>query len=120
MASCCFLGADLHAGGMKLPVWKTSHRIYATMKNGKEVIGLQGHYGCSAATVLLLFRIAGDGQINIEYQLSGHQFASLHEYGLSFSLAPDVDHVRWKRKGLYSWYPQGENRKGQRNRLPLP
>lgn len=101
-------GADLHAGGIKLPAWRTSRRVYAAMENGRAVIGLQGHYG-EQVEMLLLFRIAGDGQINIEYQLRNHRLPeNLYELGISFPLAQDVDRISWKRKGLYSWYPREE------------
>ena len=101
-------GIDLHAGGMRLPEWRTSRQVYAAMENGRAVIGLQGHYG-ELVRMLLLFRIGGDGQVHIDYQIrEGRLPENLYELGLSIPLAPDADRVCWKRKGLYSWYPPEE------------
>ena len=52
--------------------------------------------------------IAPEGKITFDYSTSGELNGYLRESGLKFYLADAIDHLQWKRKGYWSYYPEDD------------
>ena len=50
--------------------------------------------------------IAPEGKITFDYTTTGEPNGYLRESGLKFYLADAVEHLQWKRKGYWSYYPE--------------
>lgn len=85
--------------------WKKQSFTYARKDNGVEV-ALAGYYGNVLTDIHI--SIASNGKMKVNYLASGLPNGYLRETGLSFYLPERLDHLRWQRKGQWSWYPEGD------------
>lgn len=53
-------------------------------------------------------KVTPDGQLDMNYLTSGAPNGFLRETGLNFYLSDAVQHLDWKRKGYWNYYPEGE------------
>jgi len=51
--------------------------------------------------------ITSDGKMIFDYTTAGEPTGYLRETGLKFYLDDAIDHLQWKRKGYWSYYPTG-------------
>lgn len=76
-------------------------------KRGSDVLVLlSGSYRDVRTDIRLL--ISPEGKMQIDYLTDGQPNGFLRETGLSFYLPETLDHLNWKRKGYWSYYPDGE------------
>jgi hypothetical protein len=52
--------------------------------------------------------IAPEGKITFDYATDNEPNGYLRESGLKFVLADAIEHLQWKRKGYWSYYPENE------------
>lgn len=60
------------------------------------------------ASVEFQIKVASNGELSIDYQTAGVPNGYLRETGLAFHLPASVNHLNWKRKGYWNYYPEGE------------
>ena len=84
--------------------WKKQSLTY-TRKEGTVEVALSGSY--KDVQTDLLIRISADGEMNVSYVVAGQPNGYLRETGLSFYLPERLDYLQWKRKGMWSCYPEG-------------
>lgn len=83
--------------------WKKKSFTYGKKKECVEV-ALTGFYQNVLADIQIL--ISPEGKMSVSYLTSGEPNGYLRETGLSFHLPEQTDHLAWKRKGYWSYYPQ--------------
>jgi hypothetical protein len=101
-----------------LPAW-TLQQVSATNEGNEAVVRLQGNYG--AAEVDFEMRVDGTGLMTTKYHLDAFPYAAptahprpwndshfggFSEVGVTFILTNGVDRLAWRRKGLWSVYPE--------------
>ncbi len=79
---------------------------YTEKENGTVKVALVGSY----LGVVAEFdnSISPKGKLSVNYQTSGVPNGFLRETGLSFDLSDAIQHLDWKRKGYWNYYPEGE------------
>jgi len=112
------LATDKGRSTVDLPAW-TLKQVSATNDGNEAVVRLSGNYG--PANVDFELRIDGAGLITTKYHLAAFPFAppeahprpwndshfgGFSEVGVSFILTNGVDRLAWRRKGLWSVYPE--------------
>lgn len=101
-------GAEVRKSAQKFRTsdgdWKKQSLTYIRKGDAVEVV-LAGSY--KQVQTDMIIRISSDGKMNISYQVAGQPNGYLRETGLSFYLSDRLDYLRWKRKGLWSYYPEG-------------
>ena len=95
--------------------WKKSNLNYAQINENIEV-SLSGTYKNIQTDMQIL--ISPDGRMRISYMTNGEPNGYLREAGLTFHLADSINHLTWKRKGMWSYYPQ-EAMAGNEGNTPL-
>lgn len=100
-------GAEVRKSASKFTTsdadWKKTSLTYEQKKEGIEV-SLTGYYQTVLADIRIL--ISPEGKMNVSYFTSGQPNGYLRETGLTFYLPEQMDHLVWKRKGYWSYYPQ--------------
>ena len=84
--------------------WKKQSLTY-TRKEGAVEVALSGFYQDVQTDILI--RISPAGEMNVSYVVAGQPNGYLRETGLSFYLPERLDYLQWKRKGMWSCYPEG-------------
>lgn len=85
--------------------WKMTSFDYR--QQDKEVsVYLSGSY--QEVKVDFHIRITAVGEISVSYKAVGIPNGFLRESGISFYLPENLDHLEWKRKGYWNYYPDGE------------
>jgi hypothetical protein len=112
------LATDKGHSTVDLPAWSLK-QLSATNEGNEAVVRLSGNYG--PAGVDFELHIDGAGLITTKYQLGAFPFAppeahprpwndshfgGFSEVGVTFVLANGVDRLAWRRKGLWSVYPE--------------
>lgn len=100
-------GAEVRKSAKKFQTfeadWKKQRLTY-TRKEGTVEVALSGSY--KEVQVDLLVRIAANGEMNVNYWVAGQPNGYLRETGLSFHVPERLDYLRWKRRGMWSCYPE--------------
>ena len=86
--------------------WKKTSFSYTEKENGTVKVALVGSYLGVVAEFDIL--ISPKGELSVNYQTSGVPNGFLRETGLSFYLSDAIQHLDWKRKGYWNYYPEGE------------
>lgn len=86
--------------------WKKTSFSYTEKENGTVKVALVGSYRGVVAEFDIL--ISPKGELSVNYQTSGVPNGFLRETGLSFYLSDAIQHLDWKRKGYWNYYPEGE------------
>ena len=84
--------------------WRKQSLTYIR-KEGVVEVALSGFY--KDVQTDMLIRISADGEMNVSYRVAGQPNGYLRETGLSFYLPERLDYLQWKRKGMWSCYPEG-------------
>lgn len=84
--------------------WKKTSFDYREQKDGVCVV-LAGKY--REVAVEFQIKIAPTGQLDIDYLVQEVPNGFLREEGLAFYLTNKVEHLDWKRKGYWNYYPDG-------------
>ncbi|GHT43585.1 hypothetical protein FACS189438_1070 [Bacteroidia bacterium] len=74
-----------------------------SQKNGQVEIALSGTY--RQVAIDFLIHISPDGQLQADYYTTGETNGLLREAGLKFNLPGTISHLKWHRKGYWSYYP---------------
>ena len=82
--------------------WQKTAFTYQ-QKEGHVYVALAGSYGNIRMDIQV--DISSEGKITFDYTTSGELNGYLRESGLKFHLADAIDHLQWKRKGYWSYYP---------------
>ena len=82
--------------------WKKSSLNY-TQKEGRVEVSLVGTY--QDIQLDMEFLITPDGRLAINYKTEGEPNGYLRETGIAFHLSDAIDHLKWKRRGMWSCYP---------------
>ena len=82
--------------------WKKSSLNYAQKENQVEV-SLTGSY--KDIQLDMQFLITSDSRLTINYKTAGEPNGYLRETGIAFHLSDAIDHLKWKRRGMWSCYP---------------
>lgn len=85
--------------------WKKRSFSYKQQEDGVH-IALSGTYKGVIADFNM--KVSPNGELSINYQTSGIPNGFLRETGLSFHLPEAIQHLNWKRKGYWNYYPDGE------------
>jgi hypothetical protein len=72
--------------------------------NERVEITLSGLY--RQVTVKFLIHISPGGQLQVDYLTSGEPRGPLREVGVKFQLPETIRHLKWKREGYWSYYPE--------------
>lgn len=64
------------------------------------------HAVCKNIPVRFLITIYAEGKMSIEYEAEGVPNGYLREAGVCFYLPERLDHLAWKRRGYWSYYPE--------------
>ena len=75
-------------------------------KDGHVMVTIAGVY--VSIRIEIQVDIAPEGIITFNYATNGEQNGYLRESGLKFHLADAIDHLQWKRKGYWSYYPEND------------
>ncbi len=85
--------------------WKKMGFTY-TEKDGNVQVKLSGTYGTVFMDISMI--ITSDGKLEFNYMTKGEPNGYLRESGLKFYLSDALDHLQWKRKGYWNYYPENE------------
>ena len=85
--------------------WKLASFRY-DRKDEEVSIYVSGTYG--KANVDFHIRITPQGTMSISYWTKGFPNGYLRESGVSFHLSDELQHLQWKRRGYWNYYPEGE------------
>lgn len=95
--------------------WKKSS--FTLNNDGKNVkVALAGSYEDIKINIEII--IEPSGEMTIQYLTDGEYNGWLRESGLKFHLADNFSNLSWKRKGYWSYYPEG-NFAGNEGNTPL-
>lgn len=95
--------------------WQMSNVFYEK-KDGKVNVSLAGSYKDIRVDMQII--ISSDRRMRINYQTEGEPNGYLRESGLSFHIGEAADYLSWKRKGLWSCYPD-DAMAGNEGKTPL-
>jgi len=84
--------------------WKKTEFTYR-QKDGHVLINVKGTY--NYIRMEMQIDVASDGKMLFDYTTEGEPNGYLREAGLKFYLDDSIDHLQWKRKGYWSYYPAG-------------
>lgn len=84
--------------------WKLKDIRYTENSHCTEVIVI-GQY--KEVAMDFHFYIYPNGSMKISYIANGHPNGFLRETGLAFLLPDQFDQLKWNRKGMWSYYPEG-------------
>lgn len=68
------------------------------------IVKVAGHYDQAAGVYLLRFDVAGN--LTVDYAFKFQTEVNPREIGILFDVARECDRLSWKRKGLWTAYPQ--------------
>lgn len=85
--------------------WRKTAFSYRQQKDGVYVL-LSGTY--QGVQVDFDIKVTPAGELCVSYRTSGVPNGFLRETGLSFHLSDALQHLDWKRKGYWNYYPEGE------------
>lgn len=85
--------------------WNKTSFGYSQQKDGVYV-ALSGTY--KGVNVDFNIKVTPVGELSVNYQTSGVPNGFLRETGLSFYLSEALQHLDWKRKGYWNYYPEGD------------
>jgi hypothetical protein len=85
--------------------WKKTNFAYLP-KEGHVEVSIAGVYGNIRLDIQI--DIAPEGTITFDYATDGEPNGYLRESGLKFYLANTIEHLQWKRKGYWSYYPEND------------
>ena len=112
------VATDQGKSTVDLPPWSLQ-QITAAQEGNEAVVSITGNYGPAAVDFEL--RVDGTGLITTKYHLgafpftpptahprpwNNSHFGGFSEVGVSFLLTNGVDRLAWRRKGLWSVYPE--------------
>ena len=82
--------------------WQKTDFAYQ-QREGKVWVAIAGVYG--EISIDIQVEIAPEGKITFDYTTGGEPNGYLRETGLKFYLSDAIEHLQWKRKGYWSYYP---------------
>ena len=85
--------------------WKKTKFDYR-QEGGHVWVTIAGVYGNINMNIQI--DIAPEGKMTFDYAVNGEPNGYLRESGLKFYLADSIEHLRWKRKGYWSYYPEND------------
>jgi len=85
--------------------WKKTKFDYL-QKDNHAGINIAGVYG--NININIQVDITSEGKMTFDYTASGEPNGYLRESGLKFYLPDAIDHLQWKRKGYWSYYPKND------------
>jgi hypothetical protein len=85
--------------------WKKTD-FACLQKNGHVWVTIAGVYG--TVRIDMQVDIAPEGKITFDYATGGELNGYLRESGLKFYLADAIEHLQWKRKGYWGYYPEND------------
>ncbi len=85
--------------------WKKTDFSYQ-QKNDHVWVTIAGTYG--NVHIEIQVDITPEGKLTFKYVTSGEPNGYLRESGLKFYLADAIEHLQWKRKGYWNYYPSNE------------
>ncbi|GHT72029.1 hypothetical protein AGMMS50239_41360 [Bacteroidia bacterium] len=83
--------------------WQKKDLSYR-QKNGQVEITLSGTY--RQVAIDFQIQIFPNGQMQVNYYTVGEPNGYLREAGLKFYLPETIRHLKWQRKGYWSYYPE--------------
>ncbi len=92
-----FLSADVD--------WKKTGFTY-TEKDGQVQVKLSGTYDFVSVDIDIM--ISAEGKLEFNYTTRGEPNGYVRESGLRFHLSDALDHLAWKRKGYWNFYPENQ------------
>lgn len=102
-------GPFLHVTGLVLGRWVPDPECGLQVFEEEEYVCvlLEGRYTCGVK-VRFHIKIAQDGHLTVSYEIleETEKNSGLSEVGISFEIAEDMERISWKRKGMYSVYPE--------------
>lgn len=111
-------GPHLHMTGLALAPWKLADMRYENLTKC-TVIYVHGNYGRVAVTYRIAFDRRGvmvtdytiddmpfNSPHNQAFNECGHDVGGYEEVGLAFDIPAQLDSLSWKRRGMWSVYPQ--------------
>ena len=85
--------------------WKKTDFTYY-QKDGHIWVTIAGTYGNIRMDIQV--DIAPEGKMTFDYAVRGEPNGYLRESGLKFYLAGAIEHLQWKRKGYWNYYPAND------------
>jgi len=85
--------------------WKKTGFTYR-QKDSHVSVNITGTYGNVQADIRV--DITPEGKMTFDYTTTGEPNGFLRESGLKFYLSDAFEHLRWKRKGYWSYYPEND------------
>ena len=102
-------GAEIRGGARQYissdSDWKKTDFAYQK-KDGHVWVTISGFYGNIRFDIQV--DIAPEGKITFDYATNGETNGYLRESGLKFYLTDAIDHLQWKRKGYWGYYPEND------------
>ena len=111
-------GPALHLTGLPLPPWE-AESVDARMDDSKASVRICGHYG--DIRVCFDLAVGGSGRMDVSCRLADMPYASprklamrigddtdaggYEEFGIRFTVSKDMQELFWKKKGLWSVFP---------------
>ena len=102
-------GAEVRGGARRFlssdADWKKTSFLYSE-KDGHVWVDIAGYYGNVHMDIQV--DISSEGKLSFNYVTGSEPNGYLREAGLRFHLSDAFDHLQWKRKGYWNYYPADE------------
>ena len=102
-------GAEVRGGARRYlssdADWKKTNFAYR-LKDSQAWVTITGAYGNVQVEIQVV--ISPEGILTFDYSTVGESNGYLRESGLRFYLSDAFEHLQWKRKGYWNYYPDDE------------